>query len=484
MFDKLLATLPYNPSMVHQLSFYSRRMREESSVRRTGMIMLVLAFLIQFFAVISPPQPTVADSNNDLINGGFKDAAGAFSACDSNIQNYGDLIRYYGLQCEDFKTANTVNIHTDGVDKYDQHVYSLGRLSYGTVNTTTKEVTNQVETGAPGYQGGKIYARLLDSFYPVNKSISVLRVHNEASGRAYYVLFTCGNLATFGVPQPYVAPPKPTTTKPVTTTTVVVAPTPTTSPPAATPVTTPPPDETPPPNSKPCPYDNSILEIENKCVVCKYNTTILASSESCKPCTSQLSSENQLACISTRKTVSNDTAGVADANGTTAHASDVLTYTLYAQNNGKKKIQGYIFTDNISDTLDYATVSNLHGGAIDTNDVVTWPSPEIKAGETVTVQLTIKVKDPIPATPVSASDQGHFDLTMTNVFNNAVNVHLPAPVAKVVEMATTKLVNTGPGTSLFIGAVIMVGAGYFYSRSRLLATESSIAVRDNTSGGL
>ena len=77
MFEKLLAAVPYNPSMVHQLSFYSKRMREESSVRRAGLILLVLAFLIQFFAVISPPQPTVADSTNDLINGGVSSAADA-----------------------------------------------------------------------------------------------------------------------------------------------------------------------------------------------------------------------------------------------------------------------------------------------------------------------------------------------------------------------------------------------------------------------
>ena len=87
-------------------------------------------------------------------------------------------------------------------------------------------------------------------------------------------------------------------------------------------------------------------------------------------------------------------------------------------------------------------------------------------------------------TPTSTSDAGHFDLIMTNVFGNAVNIFLPASPAKTVEITTTRLVNTGPGTGLFVAASLVIVAGYFYSRSRLLATESTIAVRDNTSGGL
>ena len=191
-----------------------------------------------------------------------------------------------------------------------------------------------------------------------------------------------------------------------------------------------------------------------------------------------------MACVSTRKTVGNVTTGLADADGSIAQAGDVLTYTLYAQNNGKKTVKSFVFTDNISDTLDYADVSDLHGGAIDASSIVSWAGVNIKAGETVTKQITVKVKNPIPSTPVSSSDAGHFDLLMTNVFHNAVNVKLPAPVAKTIEITTTKLVNTGPGTGLFIAASLVIVAGYFYSRSRLLATESSIAVQENTSGGL
>ncbi len=58
MFEKLLAVLPYNPSLAHQMRFYAGRMREEAGIRRIGLIFMVLTFFVQFFAVLSPPQST------------------------------------------------------------------------------------------------------------------------------------------------------------------------------------------------------------------------------------------------------------------------------------------------------------------------------------------------------------------------------------------------------------------------------------------
>lgn len=482
MLDKLLATLPYNPSMVHQLAFYGRRMREESSVRRAGLILLVLAFLIQFFAVISPPQPTLADSPNDLVNGGVKSAAQAEQVCKDNTRHYGDIMHYYGITCAEVGGADTITLKSTQTEAVAGHVYklySMGHVSHGATNANTQKPTGEIQVATPG---AATYVRYLDSFDTgSSSSYTALRFRSAATKKQYFILFNCGNLVTFGVPTPYTPPTPPPAPKP--------APTPVPAPkPAPTPVPAPKPAPTPVPVPTPkppvCAYDSSILASNNKCVVCQYNGSIIATDTDCKPCTSLTSSENLQACILTHKTVANVTTGLANADGSTAQAGDVLTYTLYAQNNGKKTIKDFVFTDNISDTLDYADVSDLHSGVIDASNVVSWTGVDIKAGETVTKQITIKVKDPVPSTPVSASDAGHFDLLMTNVFNNAVNVKLPAPIAKTVEITTTKLVNTGPGTGLFIAASLVIIAGYFYSRSRLLATESSIAVQENTSGGL
>ena len=71
MFKKLLSNLPFNPSLLGQVSFYTKRLRRETFVRGAGLAMLTLAIVIQTFAVVSPPQRSLAKSPNDIIYGGF-----------------------------------------------------------------------------------------------------------------------------------------------------------------------------------------------------------------------------------------------------------------------------------------------------------------------------------------------------------------------------------------------------------------------------
>jgi hypothetical protein len=68
---------------------------------------------------------------------------------------------------------------------------------------------------------------------------------------------------------------------------------------------------------------------------------------------------------------------------------------------------------------------------------------------------------------------------MTNVYGNTINIKVPGSVTKTIETATTtSLPNTGPGTSLFLAASIVMIAGYFYGRARLLARESELALKE------
>jgi hypothetical protein len=121
---------------------------------------------------------------------------------------------------------------------------------------------------------------------------------------------------------------------------------------------------------------------------------------------------------------------------------------------------------------------------MDDNNVVVWPKEDVAAGATLTKQITVKIKDPVPQTPVSASDPGSYDLVMTNVyFGNAVNIKLPASVAKTTELGVQSLPETGPGTTLAIGFALTVFFGYFFARSRLLANELDVVRTDFSSTG-
>lgn len=128
--------------------------------------------------------------------------------------------------------------------------------------------------------------------------------------------------------------------------------------------------------------------------------------------------------------------------------------------------------------LDYADATDLHGGKMDSEGNVGWTALTIKAGATVTKQITVKVKAEIPQTPAAPEDPMHFDLTMTNVYGNTINIKVPGSLTKTVETGTTQLPNTGPGTTLFIAGLVVVTAGYFYARARLLALESNMALKD------
>jgi uncharacterized repeat protein (TIGR01451 family) len=457
MFEKLLSLLPYNPGLSHQMAFYSRRMREEASIRRIGTVFIFLAFLVQFFAVLSPPQPTVAASSNDLINGGISSRAEAVSACRDNTHHYGDVLEYYGISCSDVADADSVTIHSTGENN---QLFSLGRLPYGKKGETPVNI-----------KGASYYWRFLWSWDTAGASTyKALKLHSHITNKTFWILYSCGNLTTIGVP-PHVTQPTPTPAPSPT-------PTPTTTP------TPPPTTTTPPPKTPMCPLDSSIPLNDSRCQACPYNASILSSSSGCKPCDKSVSSADELACITFHKTASNITASISDANGTQAHPGDVIAYTLFAENAGKATVKNFVFQENMSDVLDYADITDLHGGHLSVDNIVSWPVENIHAQETAKHQITVRVKDPIPQTPTSTSDPGHFDLMMTNVYGNTINISLPGASTKVVETASTSLPNTGPGTSLMVAAFIVIVSSYFWARSRLLADEAHIAVRESTNGGL
>jgi uncharacterized repeat protein (TIGR01451 family) len=616
MFEKLISLLPYNPGMVQQLAFYGRRMKQEAGIRRTGLIFIVLSFMVQFFAVIAPPQVTSAASNNDLINGGFNSASEAAKDCNNNVEDYSVILKNYGVSCSEVSNASVVSIKSTADNKT---LYSMGRLPYGLAGETPVNIS-----------GATYYVRYLWAWDTTStaSTYQALKVTAQ-NGTVYYLLYACGNLVSVGLPkpvetggsagvtivQPVQSTPAPTpkpklsiiksmspgypaagsqvtpgttlqykveidnsgdaatdvdlsdlvptgttysfmslndgatshtyssstrtaewkwATIPQETGNYVVllrtvinsndvngqqicneavgtasnssavssnqvcvtvsvpnapqtcADTTATNYGAALPCTYPATQTTCQDTTAsnygrtlPCTYPTTTTTP----TPCTYDTSIAAASSDCKPCEASVSSDDTVACITVHKTATNLTQGLADANGTTANPGDTILYTLYADNTGKGDVNDYVFQEDLSDVMDYADPVDLHGGTIDNNDQVTWASQTISAGQTATEQITVKVKDPIPTTPQDPGDPSHFDHVMTNVYGNTININVPTAPVTAVETASTTLPNTGPGTSIFIAAAIVVISAFFYSRARLLAKESAMAVQEN-SGGL
>ncbi|CAN5199357.1 hypothetical protein BH09PAT3_BH09PAT3_3120 [soil metagenome] len=497
MFEKLLANLPYNPGLAKQIGFYARRMRHEESLRRTGMVFVVLAFMVQFFAFISPPQSTTAYSSSDLINGGIASKADAVAACRQNIKNYADVMWNFKITCDDIASSGVTSVRSTD---YDNRLFSLSWLPYGQTNPHSGKQTDETPYNLAKV-AETIYARRLTSADTIPFSTYQVLKGTSSDGRTFFIMFGCGNLMLVGVPNPvetcryqgniYYAGSKECNPPPVHA--EELCPYDINIPrndarckPCKF-------DRTIPRDSnkcKACPYDDSIPIDDKKCPTpCPYNNNIPKDSPKCKPCKDASSSENTLACIVEHKAASNVTQNVVDANGTTAQLNDVIVYTLFAENKGKADVKNFVMQENLSDVLDYATVVDLHGGKMADNGLVTWPSATIKPGTTLTHKITVRVKNPLPVNTPPAGDPNHFDHVMTNVYGNTVNINVPLPpgVSPVVTVSTTTseaLPKTGPGESLVLAVALIIVVGYFFARSRLLVNESMIVMQEKNAGKL
>jgi uncharacterized repeat protein (TIGR01451 family) len=422
MFKKLISNLPFNPSLIGQLSFYSHRIHAESAVRRTGAIAVVLAMSLQLFAVISPPEQTLAESSQDIIRGGFTSRDQAVAHCKKNTQQFRDILAYYRVDCETLANAKTRNVRSTD---YNKQLDSLGRNPRGDTILRTGKVTDEypVKISGKTYYMGNLWA--WDTYS--HSTYKVLDMKN-LDGKQIMIIYSCGNIVTIGK----YAPPAPK--------------------PEPKPEPIPPQQTEPEPEPEPEPAPEA-------------------------PC------ENLEECLSLRKTAVNHTQALEDANKTTAEASDEITYTLYTTNTSSATINDFIVTENMNDVLDYADITNMYGGEISDDNTISWPATTLLPGQTAENRVSIKVKSPVPQTPASLSDPGHFDLVMTNVYGNAINIELEPGISKTTEIITTTLPKTGPGETVAATVGLTVVVSYFFARTRLIAKELDIVRSDYTISG-
>lgn len=534
MFKKLLSNLPFNPSLIGKVSFYTSRIKRESSVRRLGLIFTSLAMVIQVFAVISPPEPTLAESPNDMIRGGFSSRSDAVKKCKADVQGFKDALAYFKVTCDALAKAQE-NLTLKST-QFDGKLDSMGRTEPQVVNPKTGKKSDKYEVpiGSTDYWMKNL--TYWDS--GASSSYKVLKVKNS-DGVYIYVMYDCGNIVTVGKYTPPKPPPKDvcpniagiqtkesqcdvcpnrsgiqtsksecdvcpniTGTQNSQTSCDVC--------PDKPGVQTRSSDCDVCPNRSGiqitldecdvCPNKEGVQSRESECDVCPNRSGVQLTEEECDvcpnipgqqddadecyPCPEARQNNDAAACLDFDKKASNQTKNISDANGTTAGGGDVIVYSLSVKNTGSVEFKDFVFEENVNDILEYADITDFGGGQINQDGFVTWPKIDIGAGQTITKKLTIKVKNPIPQTPASSSDPGSFDLTMTNVFyDKSININLPCKVNKCAEIVTTTLPNTGPGTSLAIGFSLFAIMGYFLARNRLMVRELEL-VKQEFAGGI
>lgn len=541
MFKKLLSNLPFNPSLIGQVSFYAQRMHKESALRRSGLIVLTLAMFVQMFAVITPPEPTLARSGNDIIEGGFTTRDQAVLHCLNSSIDFRTILDHHGVDCTALANAETVTIRSTD---YSKQLDSMGRWPQGQTIERTGKPTHEysVSIGGTTYYMRNLWAWDSGAY----STYKVLRMKNKY-GQTIMVMYNCGNIVTIDRYSPPPPPNTPKTPKPE----IRKENTPSSAVSVGDKITyslfyrnngtgnmthahirdilpqnTELVSVDPGGNKHSITGSRKVLDfwhnVTNEVIgpspqwyVVRYtvkvtgvpggNNTICnnatfesdkadtSSNEVCNlvrkqptppPPTIDLPQPPGSPNTVVTKKARNITQNIADANGMTAKAGDEIQYILSVKNTGSATAKGFVFKETMGDVLEYADLKDLDGGTIDDYQIITWKAVDIAAGATVNKTVRVKVKDPIAETPVSVSNPGSYDLVMTNVYGDTVNIKLPAAPVKVAEQTVQHLPNTGPGESLAAIVLLTIAASYFFARSRLIAQEVDVVRNDfATSGG-
>ncbi len=136
------------------------------------------------------------------------------------------------------------------------------------------------------------------------------------------------------------------------------------------------------------------------------------------------------------KTAYNNTKNV-DATSVNADRGNYITYTLTTTNTGSATKNNYVISDDLSGILALADIVDLNGGKLSGN-TISYPSVDIKAGQTVTKTFKVQVKTTLAP---SISYQ------LRNTYGNTVVVTVPG---KVIYEAP-KTGSAGTSAAVFAG---------------------------------
>lgn len=200
MFKKLITNLPFNPSLLGQVSFYAKRLHEEQSIRRMGFGFMALAMFVQMFAVIAPPQKSLAYDSDYIING-LQNRDDILRAWDGKTsdQNVAQIYGKFGLTRADIAALPlkpNAYVTTNQAD-----YWTIGRSSLSAVSRSGRIDKKYKDAEVPiNYGSGTVYLRQLKA-WDINNPVNTYRAFKGTkNGQNYWILVDCGNFTRVGKP--------------------------------------------------------------------------------------------------------------------------------------------------------------------------------------------------------------------------------------------------------------------------------------------
>lgn len=196
MFNRLISSLPFNPSLISELSFYGNRLRRERSIRRLGFILIFLSMLVQIFAASVPPQKSLAESDNDVIRGGITNKQSILAAWDNPDTHVADIYRKFGLTRGDI--ARLPNKPNARIKSNASNFWSVGRNSLTGYSGIEQQYVNKEV--ALKTDGPTVFIRPLRAWDRGGNATvyDAYRGTNTTTGETFWILADCGNYTQNG----------------------------------------------------------------------------------------------------------------------------------------------------------------------------------------------------------------------------------------------------------------------------------------------
>lgn len=189
MFRKLVSNLPFSPALIHDVSFYATRLRKEEVTRKTTLLFVVLALIMQSLAVFSPPESANASSEQDLLRGGVSNLDDFIQKYDKNEEDIKDILTAVGITRSEVLAMRTTTI------KPTKDTYTLTR--YGQLSESEREAGLSYPRSAGGT--GIRFFTPLASISSGSPSFSGWSGTSINIG-TFSIIKSSGNLVTKGLP--------------------------------------------------------------------------------------------------------------------------------------------------------------------------------------------------------------------------------------------------------------------------------------------
>ncbi len=515
MFRKLVSNLPFSPALVSQLGFYARRLRKEETTRRIGLFMTALALIVQSFTVFVPATSANGNDSNDMCPGVSRDAAGAkkIKKCyDNNTRHFRDVMNYFGISKSELWKA----LDSNGSWRYTTTYKNWYTFGHESRSSDVKNYSGQVP--------GSLYARKW-------KNTIETRQWGWKGGTGdtqFIILADCGNLALKRLLKPSAACVSLTASK----RDILVGESITLTAKASTddgaeiaaynftqtgPVTD---KTTVKTDNESATWKRTLATAGTYKYTVSIDTTNNKDNITSKSCVEQVTvkekpvpieycpipgkehlkkddpgcveencttNPNLPGCapdIDVNKTAVNRVQDNKDATQTTANGGDILIFTITATNSGKTA-GTVLLEDNLTDALEYASLTDNGGGTFDeASQTLSWGDVSIEPSTTTTRTFIMTVKDPVPAMAQNHGTPDSYDCVISNAVRKdgegMIKIPVACPVAKEVieQTIVEQLPSTGPGENMLFGGILLTIVTFFWARSRQLGKEVRLIRKD------